>query len=114
MIIGDDTGVDSLPRISVSVNGNEFKIDFAMKPLREIRAFPAPHRKVLEEQFGVSSAEAFFEHATRNAKGIQTALKITQARLDVLLQAVEGYLAPAFVKSCRKPVVKHSRGVIVD
>ncbi len=85
-----------------------------MKPLREIKAFPASHQKVLEAQFGVISAEAFFEHATRNAQGIQTALKISPARLDLLLQAVEGYLAPAFVKSCRKPVVKRSRGVIVD
>ncbi len=85
-----------------------------MKPLHEIKSFPAAQREVLQQQFGITSAEAFFEHGTRNAQGVQTALKITTEQLATLLQLIEGYLAPEFVKSCRKPVVKHSRGVIVE
>ena len=85
-----------------------------MKSLQEIKTFPASHREVLEGQFGITSAEAFFEHGTRNAQGVQTALKITPEQLAALLQLVEGFLAPEFVKSCRQPVAKHSRGVIVD
>ncbi|HUG68700.1 MAG TPA: hypothetical protein VMM76_13175 [Pirellulaceae bacterium] len=85
-----------------------------MKSLQEINSFPASLRKMLEGQFGITSAEAFFEHGTRNAQGVQTALKVTPEQLATLLQLVEGYLAPEFVKSCRQPVVKHGRGVIVD
>ena len=85
-----------------------------MKLLSEINSFPAQHRELLASKFGVNSAEAFFEHATRNANGIQTALKITTSQLTDLTKIVEGYLAPKFVKNCLKPVAKHSRGVIVD
>ena len=85
-----------------------------MKSLQEIKTFPASHREVLERQFGITSAEAFFEHGTRNSQGVQTALKLTPEQLAVLMQLVEGFLAQEFVKSCRQPVAKHSRGVIVD
>lgn len=85
-----------------------------MKPLREIKSFPASLQEVLERQFGIASAEAFFEHATRNAPGMQTALGLPPSQLDTLLRLVEGYLAPEFVQRCRQPVVKHGRGVIVD
>lgn len=90
------------------------RIQLTMKSLQEIKSFPASHREVLEGQFGIVSAEAFFEHGTRNAQGVQTALKITPAQLAALMKLVEGYLTPEFVKRCRKPVVKHGRGVIVD
>jgi hypothetical protein len=85
-----------------------------MKPLNEIKSFPVPYREMLASKFGVISAEAFFEHATRNAQGVQTALKITPAQLAELAKIVEGFLSPKFVKNCQKPVTKHSRGVIVD
>lgn len=85
-----------------------------MKPLHEIQSFPTTQRELLQQQFGITSAEAFFEHATRNAAGVQAGLKISPELLAGLLQTVEGYLAPEFVKNCRKPVVKHGRGVIVD
>ena len=85
-----------------------------MKPLQEIKSFPTSQREVLERQFGIASAEAFYEHATRNAQGVQTALGLTALQLGTLLRLVEGYLTPEFVKRCRQPVVKHSRGVIVD
>ena len=85
-----------------------------MKLLREIKAFPAAQREVLEGQFGITSAEAFFERAVRNAQGIQEALKVSPSRLEALLGIIEGYLSPDFVKRCRQPVKKHSRGVIVD
>ena len=85
-----------------------------MKPLNEIKNFPVQYREMLANQFGVNSAEAFLEHATRNAQGVQTALKISTAQLAELSKIVQGYLSPKFVKSCQKPVTKHSRGVIVD
>ena len=85
-----------------------------MKPLDEIPAFPAPVRQTLQQQFGIGSAEAFFEHATRNAQGVRTALGLSVPKLDELLQLVEGYLAPAFVDRCRQPPARHSRGVIVE
>jgi hypothetical protein len=85
-----------------------------MKPLIEIKNFPVEHQEVLASQFGVNSAEAFFEHTTRNSKGVQTALKISATQLAELVKIVEGYLTPKFVKNCKKPVTKHSRGVIVD
>jgi hypothetical protein len=85
-----------------------------MKSLQEIKSFPEQHRELLERQFGIVSAEAFFEHGMRNAEGVQTALKITSAQLAALMKLVEGYLTPKFVKSCGLPVVRHGRGVIVD
>jgi hypothetical protein len=85
-----------------------------MKPLNEIKNFPVQYREMLASQFGVNSAEAFFEHATRNSQGVQSALKISPAQLTELLKLIEGYLSPKFVKNCQKPVTKHSRGVIVD
>ena len=85
-----------------------------MKSLQEIKSFPVQTRELLERQFGITSAEAFFEHGTRNAQGVQTALKKTPAQLAALMELIEGYLSPEFVNRCRKPVAKHSRGVIVD
>lgn len=85
-----------------------------MKSLIEIKNFPLEHQEVLASQFGVNTAEAFFEHATRNAKGVQTALKVSAIQLAELVKIVEGYLTPKFVMNCKKPVTKHSRGVIVD
>jgi len=85
-----------------------------MKPLEEIKSFPIPLRELLEQKFGIRSAEAFFEHATRNGEGIRKVLKLTTEQLDPLLRQVEGHLAPAFVNRCRQPVTKHGRGVIVD
>ena len=85
-----------------------------MKPLREIRSFPDPLRDILETQFGITSAEAFFEHAVRNAAGISQALTVPVAELEQLKGLVEGHLSPAFVARCRQPVKKHARGVIVD
>ena len=87
-------------------------IQLTMKSLQEIKSFPASHREVLEGQFGITSPEAFYEHATRNAQGMQTALELTPAQLAALLKLVEGYLTAEFVKRCRQPVAKHGRGVI--
>ena len=38
---------------------------------------PESEREVLQQQFGITSAEAFFEHGTRNASGVQKALAIS-------------------------------------
>jgi len=85
-----------------------------MKPLTEIRSFPKALRDVLETQFGITSAEAFFEHSVRNAAGIGKALKVPANELEQLKSLVEGHLSPTFVARCRQPVKKHARGVIVE
>lgn len=85
-----------------------------MTPLREISTFPSASRDALQQQFGINSAEAFYEHGVRNARGVQQGLNLAPERLAELLKLVEGYLAPDFVERCREPVVKRSRGVIVD
>ena len=84
-----------------------------MKPLAEIRAFPAALRDVLETEFGITSAEAFFDHAVRNAAGLRKALKVPAAEMEQLKGLVAGHLTPAFVARCQQPAKKHSRGVIV-
>lgn len=84
-----------------------------MKRLSEISAFPEPARETLETRFGISSAEAFFEHATRNADGIGRALNLKAERVEELKNLVAGYLSPAFVARCQQPAPQHSRGVIV-
>ena len=65
-----------------------------MKLLHEISQFPAAQRELLEKQYGITSAEAFFEHAVRNAPGVQKALKITTEQFDSLVLQFEGYLKP--------------------
>ena len=84
-----------------------------MTLLADIRSFPKPLRDVLETQFGIASAEAFFEHSVRNAAGISTALKVPADELQQLTSLVEGHLSPSFVTRCRQPVKQHARGVIV-
>ncbi len=85
-----------------------------MKALADIRSFPKSHRETLQRKFGVSSAEAFFEHAVHNAEGVRQALDVPKEEFDKLLALVEGYLTPSFIERCRKPPKKRSRGVIVD
>ncbi len=85
-----------------------------MKSLREIRSITTELRDLLETQFGITSAEALFEHVVRNSAGIRRALKLSPAELEQLQTLVEGHLSPAFVARCRQPLKKHARGVIVD
>ena len=102
--------------------GNRLSIDalrgqmrkFNMKSLSEIHSFPEALRDTLETQYGIVSAEAFYEHAVRNSAGIGKALKVSQSELTQLKGTVEGYLTPAFVAQCGKSVTKHKRGVIVE
>ena len=82
--------------------------------MNRCKTFPAALRQELERQFGIASAEAFFEHATRNPQGVQAALGLTQPQLAELLRLVEGYLPTAFVQRCRQPAARHGRGVIID
>jgi len=85
-----------------------------MKLLHEISQFPAAQRELLAKKYGITSAEASFEHAVHNAAGVQKALKITAEQFDSLVRQIEGYLTHDFVIRCRQPVKKHSRGVITD
>ena len=85
-----------------------------MTPLADIRSFPKALRDVLETQFGIASAEAFFEHSIRNSAGISKAIGVPADELVRLQSLAEGHLSPAFLSRCRQPVKKHARGVIVD
>jgi len=87
--------------------------DLAMQPLKGIPAFPTTQRSLLE-QYGITSAEAFFDHAIHDAQGLRRALHVSQAELDRLVTLAEGHLTRGFVRRCRQPVTKHPRGVIVD
>lgn len=85
-----------------------------MKLLHEISQFPAAQRELLAKKYGITIAEAFFEHAVHNAAGVQKSLKSTTEQFDSLVRQIEGYLTPDFIKRCRQPVKKRSRGVITD
>ena len=85
-----------------------------MTLLAEIPSFPKSLRKILETRFGITSAEAFFEHSERNASGIGTALQVPAEEVERLRSLVEAHLPPAFIARCRQPVKKHARGVIVE
>lgn len=85
-----------------------------MTLLADISSFPKPLCNILETQFGIASAEAFFEHTIRNATGIGKALRVPADEVERLQTLVEGHLSPTFVGRCRQPVKKHARGVIVD
>jgi hypothetical protein len=84
-----------------------------VKLLKEIRPFPETARKTLETQYGIENAEAFYAHAVKDPTGLHSALHITQAELDRLVRIVEGHLSPDYIERCRRPVVKHPRGVIL-
>jgi len=85
-----------------------------MKQYHEISPFPAAQRELLERKYGITSAEAFFEHAVHNAVDVQKSLEITTEQFDSVVRQIEGYLTPDFIKRGRQPVKKRSRGVITD
>lgn len=81
--------------------------------LEEIPTFPTPLRQVLEREYGITSAEAFYEHAARHPAGMQSALQVTPAALEGLQQQVEGHLPPQFVARCQRPREHHPRGALL-
>lgn len=85
-----------------------------MTPLDKIETFPAAIRQLLEKQYGLNTAEAFYEMAVRNPMGLQTAIKVSPDELTQLEALTKQALSKAFVKKCHQPVTKHARGVIVD
>jgi hypothetical protein len=85
-----------------------------MQQLKGIPAFPTAQRSLLEQTYGITSAEAFFDHAVHDAPGVARALRVSQTELDRLVALAEEYLTTEFVRRCRRPVTKHPRGVIVD
>jgi hypothetical protein len=85
-----------------------------MQPLEEIPAFPSAQRSLLKQNYAITSAEAFFDHAVRDAPGLRRALRVSQSELDRLVTLVEGYLPEDFARRCRQPASKHPRGVIVE
>ncbi len=84
-----------------------------MKLLEEISGFPECERSRLETQYHITTAEAFFEHATRNAAGLRKALRVSAEQFDRLVRLAESQLSADFIDRCRQPAAKHSRGVII-
>ncbi|MCI0462711.1 MAG: hypothetical protein L0Z62_37660 [Gemmataceae bacterium] len=85
-----------------------------MKLLEEIVSFPEAAREVLETQYGIESAEAFYVHAVKDEEGLRAALHISPTELNRLKRIVEGYLSADYIERCRQPVIKHPRGVRLD
>ena len=85
-----------------------------MKLLDEIASFPDDARRVLESEYGIETAEAFYAHAVKDPTGMRSALRVDQAELDRLVRIVEGYLRADYIERCRQPTVKRPRGVILD
>ncbi len=85
-----------------------------MKLLEDIPSFPETARKTLESAYGISSAEAFYDHAVKNPEGMRMALRASSDELNHLVRLAESYLSPEFVAACRQPVIKHPRGLAVD
>jgi hypothetical protein len=85
-----------------------------MTLLEDIPSFPVEMRKTLERGYGIETAEAFFVHALKDAKGISSALNLTQRNLKTLVDLVKKHLSPDYIDRCRQRPVKNSRGVIVD
>lgn len=83
-----------------------------MKLLQDIRAFPAKHRRKLEGEFGIDSAESFFAHALSNPQGMAQALDVAPAQVERLLELVEAHLPADYRERCVKPVHR-PRGLIV-
>ena len=85
-----------------------------MKLLEEITAFPDDARRVLENEYGIETAEAFFAHVVNDRDGMQSALKRDKSELDELSRLVEGYLSADFIKRCHESPSRRARGVITD
>lgn len=85
-----------------------------MTTLAEISTFPRLLSDRLSRQFGLRTAEAFYEHALRNPAGVAKGLQISASELETLRKLVEPHLTPQFIRQCRKAPPKRPRGVIVD
>jgi hypothetical protein len=84
-----------------------------VKYLDEIPTFPAESARLLESRYGIATAEAFYEHALHEPRGLRTALGLKKkADLDQLITLVEGHLAPSFVRAAQAPAVQHPRGAL--
>jgi hypothetical protein len=84
-----------------------------VKYLDEIPTFPAESAQLLETRYGIATAEAFYEHALHEPRGLRTALGLRKdADLDKLVKLVEGHLAPSFVRAAQSPAVHHPRGAL--
>jgi len=81
--------------------------------LEEIPAFPDLIRRTLEGEFGIDSAEAFFDNAIHNPDGMAAALHADRAEVDRLIKIVEGYLPANYRERCRNPI-RRPRGLIID
>jgi hypothetical protein len=81
--------------------------------LEEIPAFPPESARLLESRYGIATAEAFYEHALREPKGLRTALGLKKkADLEKLVKLVEDHLPTSFVRAARAPLVRHARGAL--
>lgn len=84
-----------------------------MTLLEAIAGFPAEFRLALEGGFGISSAEAFYAHASDNPEGMAIALHTDQAQLNRLIRLVEGHLPAGYAERCRS-AVRRPRGLNIE
>ena len=85
-----------------------------MLSLADVPAFPDDLRQLLEGQYGISSAEAFFEFSMRNPAGLKAAMGISPERIAELTALVAGRLPASFLKACQRPPVRRPRGARLD
>jgi hypothetical protein len=85
-----------------------------MKLLGEIPVFPRSMRETLETQYGIESAEAFYDLSVHNPDGLRRALGVSDEELDRLVKTVEGYLSPERIALSHQPLVKRPRGLGTD
>jgi hypothetical protein len=88
-------------------------VEVGVKLLEEIRAFPEPMRRKLQNEHGIDSAESFFGVALTNPAGMALSLDTEPAEVDRLIRLVEGYLPADYRQRCLNPF-QHPRGLIVD
>jgi hypothetical protein len=85
-----------------------------MKLLEEIPLFPRRVRETLETQYGIQSAEAFYDLSVHNPDGLRRALGVSNEEFDGLVKTVRGYLSPERIALSHQPLVKRPRGLGTD
>ncbi len=83
-----------------------------MTALQDIATFPKKLSRKLETEYGIETAESFWDHAHRD--GIAEALGVDDSKLDKLIQLVEGYISPEYLNRLKAPAIHRPRGLLID
>lgn len=79
--------------------------------LTEIMDIPRNYTQKLAD-YGVTTADQFYEHGTRYPDGVIKALGINNDILRALLALIERYITPGLQKRVLDAVIKHKRGAL--